>query len=85
MFAYIVVDPDKEDQAGANIVRNTDDDRLILICHPSLLDKVIEGIELTQNMKLKWVMKDEWEKANFRFVSQSEGEKTPTDSGEEDI
>jgi hypothetical protein len=84
MFAYIVVDPDKDDQAGANIFRDADE-RLILICHPSLRDKVMEGIELTQNMKLKWVMKDEWEKANFRFVSQSEGEKTPTDSGEEDI
>ena len=70
MFAYVVSDDSHEDASGASIQMD-DYGNLFLKCHPTLLDKVIDGIEQSQGIKLEAMTKDEWEKENHRLFSKS--------------
>jgi len=69
MFGYVVPDPEHIDINGANICMD-DFGNLYLRCHPDLLEKVLDGIEQSQGIKLLVIEKDEWEKENKRFFSK---------------
>ena len=89
MFSYVVADPDMNDEYGnpskeAGIYMDAEG-KMYALCNTKLAQRVIDGYFGMFQVKLEAIDKDEWEKADHRFVSKSEGEKIAATGGTEGI
>jgi len=89
MFSYIVADPDLNDEYGnpskeAGIFVDADG-MMYAACNTAIAERVVDGYFGMFQIKLEVISRDEWEKANKRFIGKSEREKATATGGTEGI